>query len=147
MLRISSLVRRWPCPQRQRYPPCHQWPPCLPLVPASQIYLSQISDRSGTIRKIQYRHVIPAPVIVTSATASVYKHTWITCQKNYAIHINGPRSLWMKTTLSCAVIHASMPSKLGGKQLCGRVNIMHWLSTCSVQELDVGNVQAHICNL
>ena len=31
--------------------------------------------------KIQYRHLIPAPVDQTSTSAWSYKHPWITCQK------------------------------------------------------------------
>ena len=31
---------------------------------------------------VQYRHLIPAPVDRTPASAWLYKHQWLTCQKN-----------------------------------------------------------------
>ena len=33
------------------------------------------------LRTVQYRHLIPAPVVRTSASAWSYRHVWITCQK------------------------------------------------------------------
>ena len=35
--------------------------------------------------KLQYRHLIPAPVDRTSASAWSYKHSCITCQKKYRV--------------------------------------------------------------
>ena len=41
---------------------------------------------------IQYRHSIPAPVNWTSASAWLYNHPWVTCQK-WAKNMNALRSL------------------------------------------------------
>ena len=57
---------------------------------------------------LEYRHLIPAPIDRTSASAWFYKHTWMTCQKKQAKHANDPRSSQVKATFSCEVIHASM---------------------------------------
>ena len=76
----------------------------------------------ATIRDLQYRHLIPAPVDRTFASDWLYYHAWITCQKNKPstattqVHC----SLRIKTTFSCEIIHASMPRKLGCNRACGR---------------------------
>ena len=56
-----------------------------------------------------------------------------------AKHINDPRSLRIEAAFSFEVIHASMPSKLGGDQACGSC-IMPGLPTHLVQELNIGTV-------
>ena len=91
--------------------------------------------KSWLIPWLQYRHLIPAPVYRTSASACFYKHPWITCQKK-AKHINGPCSLCIKATFSWEVIHASMPGWQPGVRLC----IMPWLPAHLVQELNVSTV-------
>ena len=38
-------------------------------------------------------------------------------------HINDPRSLHIKATFSCEVIHASMPKEMCGNRACGHVSL------------------------
>ena len=42
--------------------------------------------------------------------------------KKIAMHTNDPRSLQIKATRTCEVIHACMPRKLGGIWACGHVS-------------------------
>ena len=78
------------------------------------------SREDYTLEKVlRFRHLIPAPVDLASACAWLYKHPRIACQK--AKSINDPRSLLIKATFSCEVIHASMPRELVGNQAWGRV--------------------------
>ena len=61
----------------------------------------------------------------------LYKHPWITCQK--IKHNYDPRSLRMKATFSCEVIHA----KEIGWQSSVRLHLIAGLPTHLVQALNV----------
>ena len=69
---------------------------------------------------IQYRHLIHAPVNRTSASVWLLKYPLKTCQTQVK-HINATRSLRIKATFSCEVIHTSMTKKLGYNRTYGRV--------------------------
>ena len=69
---------------------------------------------------IHYRHVIPALVDRTSASAKLYTHPWIIFFKKNK-HTNATRSLRNKATCICDDIHAPMSRKLGGNRVCGVV--------------------------
>ena len=84
---------------------------------------------------VQYRHSFPAPVARTSASACLYKHSWITSQR-ISKHINDTRSLRINATLSCEVIH--VPGN--GWHLGIRSCIMPGRPTHLVSELYVGTV-------
>ena len=61
-------------------------------------------------RHIQYRHLFPTPFDWTFASPKLYKDQRIRCQKR-AKPISDPRSLCIKATFNCEVLHASMPRK------------------------------------
>ena len=69
------------------------------------------------VSAVQYRHLIPAPVDRTSASAWLYKHPCMTCQNN-----KPSISMRIKAVFSCGVIHAFMPRKLGGFRALVRVS-------------------------
>ena len=69
-------------------------------------------------QKIQYRHLIPAPVDQTSASAWSYKHVLITCQK------------WIKYIVACepklrSVVRSYMHPCLGNWVAIGRAVVYH----------------------
>ena len=95
---------------------------------------------------IQCRLFIPAPINRTSASASLYKHQWITSQKIstgtsmiYVACESRPRSVVRSGN------SGRMPRKLGGNLACGRIlytlySIMLGLSRHLVLELNDGTV-------
>ena len=66
-----------------------------------------------------------------------------TNRAHQAKHTNDPRSLQIKATFSCEVMHASMLRKLGGNRTVWSY-ILPGLPTHLVQELNVDTV---VCNL
>ena len=54
---------------------------------------------------LQYRHLNPAPVARTSGSGCLYTHPWVTSQ-TLAKHKTDQRSLGIKDTFSCEVLHA-----------------------------------------
>ena len=70
-------------------------------------------------RKLQYRHVIPAPVDCLCVGTWLYKHPWITGQKNKPS--TSVTHIPCESKFSCEAIHASTPEKLGGNQVCSHV--------------------------
>ena len=87
---------------------------------------------------LQYRHLIPAPVDRTSASAWLYKHQWMECQKN--------KPSTSKANVALNQIHVQLRGHLrfhaqktgwrSGERSC----IMPGLPTHLVQELNVGIV-------
>ena len=69
---------------------------------------------------IQYRRSIPSPVDRTSASAWLYK-PWTTPKNKPRTSMNNVACKSNKATLSCEIIHASMPMKLFGNRTCGRI--------------------------
>ena len=49
---------------------------------SSQLLTVSMVAPCKLLLKLQYRHLITAPVDWTSASAWLYKHPWITCQQN-----------------------------------------------------------------
>ena len=65
--------------------------------------LLQSLSRSNISSYIQYTHLIPAPDDWRSASAWLYKHPRITCQKNKPSTSMPPSSLQIKAMFSCKV--------------------------------------------
>ena len=57
----------------------------------------------------QYRHLFPAPVDRTSASAWLYQKQMGYMSIKYPKHVNNLPRLRFKATFSCELIHASMP--------------------------------------
>ena len=76
-------------------------------------------DNSESIT-VQYRYLIPAPVDRTSASAWLYNHPWIICQKN---NPNTPMTHAVCESSLRSVARSSMHlwSAVGGNRACGRV--------------------------
>ena len=56
-----------------------------PLVNTNPLVISvEVPSRSFPWKSLQCSHLIPAPVDRTSASAWLYRHPWITCQKSQA---------------------------------------------------------------
>ena len=87
---------------------------------------------------LQYRHLIPATVDRTSASAWLYKHQWIECQKNKpsTSKANVALNQIHVQLLGHLRFHAQKTGWRSGVRSC----IMSGLPTHLVQELNVGTV-------
>ena len=125
---------------------------CPPPPPPLLYTTSQPRPAMATIPPlpyiVQYRHLIPAPVNQTSASAWWCKHPWITCQKNKPstsmTHVACKSKLRSVVRSGHPCIHAQETGCQLGVQSC----IMPGLPMHFVQELNVGTVEfyCHISN-